>query len=894
MKRTLRDVMVGAMSGVAAVGAGVLLPQSALGQEVERPQSQPTTPAAPAAAAATPATPPPAMQPPRQTPPAQQSQQRRTPPAPPPAAGAQAQTPAPSAQIPQPQLAIRRIIVEGNQRVEASTVQSYLLLRPGDLVEPERVDLSLKTLFATGLFADVQIGQRDADLVVRVVENPIVNRVIFEGLNSLKEEDLQKEIQAKPRSVFTPARAQADVQKIIEQYRRSGRFAATVTPQVRELEQNRVDLIFEVDEGPVTGVRNINFIGNKEFSDRELRESILTEESHWWKFFSKNDNYDPDRLEYDRELLRQYYTNRGFADFRVVSATAELTPDQKDFFITFTIDEGEKYDFGEVRVETELDKVPAELLRAVVPIRTGQMFEGELIEKSIDAMTFTAGTGGYANVDIRPRIERNKETRKVDVTFEVNEGPRVFVERINIVGNTRTLDQVIRRELRVSEGDAFNRVLLDRSRSRIRSLGFFKNVEITETEGSQPDRAVVDVKVQEDTTGELAFAAGFSSTDNFLFDVSVSERNLRGRGQFLRLRASTSSRRQQVDIRFTEPRFMGRDLAAGFDLYTLRTDYLDESSFENQSTGGTLRASFPITDTTGMGLTYTVRQDDTQIADFLVSVADGPDADTDADLIDQCSTDARNVSRPLLCDQEGTFLTSVLGYTFNWDKRNDPVDPTRGFDMSLRQDFAGLGGDVKYLRTELEATTYYGIFRDVVASFSLSGGYIMGWGDDNVRINDRFFKGGSNFRGFDVAGIGPRQIIVVEDSTTPNNPQIIEGDSLGGKAYYIGTLQMTFPTGLPKEYGISGALFAEFGGLGLLDEFDRRKQVVQTLDQSNLPNFTRVTSYVDDALSLRASVGVSIFWDSPFGPVQFDFAHPLAKEEYDKTESFRFSTRTRF
>ncbi len=844
MKRTLRDVMVGAVTGVAAVGAGVLLPQPALGQEATRPQAQPATPQAPVQA---------------------------------------------------PQLAIRRIVVEGNQRVEASTVQSYLLLRPGDLVEPERVDLSLKTLFATGLFADVQIGQRDADLVVRVVENPIVNRVIFEGLNALKEEDVQKEIQAKPRSVFTPARAQSDVQRIIEQYRRSGRFAATVTPQVRELEQNRVDLIFEIDEGPVTGVRNVNFIGNQAFSDRDLKDAVLTEESHWWKFFSKNDNYDPDRLEYDRELLRQFYTNRGYADFRIVSATAELTPDQKDFFITFTIDEGEKYEFGDVKVETELDKVPSELLRAVVPIRSGQMFEGELIEKSIDAMTFTAGTGGYANVDIRPRIDRNRETRKVDVTFEVNEGPRVFVERINIVGNTRTLDQVIRRELRVSEGDAFNRVLLDRSRSRIRSLGFFKNVEIAESEGSQPDRAVVDVKVEEDTTGELAFAAGFSSTDNFLFDVSVSERNLRGRGQFLRLRASTSSRRQQVDIRFTEPRFLGRDLAAGFDLYTLRTDYLDESSFENQSTGAGLRASFPVTDSTGLGLTYTFRQDDTQIADALIDLNTDGDNDittTPTDLVDQC--DIRNLSRPLLCEQEGTFLTSVFGYTFNWDKRNDPVDPTRGFDMSLRQDLAGLGGDVKYLRTEIEATTYYGIFRDVVASFSLSGGYILGWGDDTVRINDRFFKGGSSFRGFDVAGIGPRQIIVVEDSTTPNNPQTIEGDSIGGNAYYIGTLQMTFPTGLPKEYGISGALFAEFGGLGILDEQDRRKQVIETLDTTNLPNFTRVTSYVDDSLSLRASVGVSVFWDSPFGPVQFDFAHPLAEEEYDKTQEFRFSTRTRF
>ncbi len=846
MKRVLRDVMVGAMTGVAAVSASVLAAQPAIAQDAARPQQPGQTPA----------TQPPAT-------------------SPPPAA------PAPV----QPGLAIRRIVVEGNQRVESSTVTSYILLRPGDLVDAERVDLSLKTLFATGLFADVQIGQRDADLVVRVVENPIVNRVIFEGLNSLKEDDLNKEVQAKPRSVFTPARAQADVQRIIELYRRSGRFAATVTPQVRELEQNRVDLIFEVDEGPVTGVRSINIIGNHAFSDREVRESILTERSHWWKFFAKNDNYDPDRLEYDRELMRQFYTNRGYADFRVISATAELTPDQKDFFITFTIDEGVKYDFGEVKVETELDRVPADLLRAVIPIQSGKIFEGELIEKSIDAMTFTAGTGGYANVDIRPRIDRDTAAKKVNITFEVNEGPRVFVERIDIVGNTRTLDQVIRRELRVAEGDAFNRVLLDRSRARIRALGFFKNVEIEEHEGSQPDRAVVDVKVEEDTTGELAFAAGFSSTDSFLFDVSVSERNLRGRGQFVRLRASTSSRRQQVDIRFTEPRFMGRDLAAGVDIYTLRTDYLSESSFENQSTGFGLRASFPITDTTSLGLTYTLRVDDTQIANLLVDL-DGSSATTN-DIVDQCSPAVPATQRPLLCDQEGSFITSVLGYAFNWDRRNDPVDPTRGFDLSLRQDFAGLGGDVKYFRSELETGFYYGLLTDVVASFSLSAGYIAAWGDEDVRINDRFFKGGASFRGFDVAGIGPRQILLSEDSTLPGVVNTIEGDALGGNAYYVGSLQMTFPTGLPKEYGISGALFAEFGGLGILDPNDRRKQVFTT-------GTSTLTSYVDDSLSLRASAGVSIFWDSPFGPVQFDFAQPFAREEYDKTQSFRFSTRTKF
>ncbi|MBI1250040.1 MAG: outer membrane protein assembly factor BamA [Alphaproteobacteria bacterium] len=831
MKRVLRDVVVGALSAAATVGAGAMAPGVAHAQD----NATPAAPGDPAQAAT--------------------AQYGGT---------------------------IRRVVVEGNQRVEPSTVTSYLALGSGDQFDAERIDLSIKTLFATGLFADVQIAQRDADLVVTVVENPIINRVIFEGLNALDEEDLAEEVQAKPRSVFTPARAQSDVQRIIELYRRSGRFAASVTPQVRELDQNRVDLIFEIDEGPVTGVRSINFIGNRAFSDRDLKDAIVTTESHWWNFFSRNDNYDPDRLEYDREQLRQYYTNRGYADFRVVSAVAELTPDQKDFYVTFTVDEGERYEFGDVRVETELDRVPAELLQAAVPIRSGNLFKGEQIEDSIDAMSFIAGTVGYANVDIRPNIERDRVNRKVNITFEVNEGPRVFIERIDIVGNTRTLDQVIRREMRVAEGDSFNRILLDRSRARVRSLGFFKNVEIEDSPGSQPDRSVVQVSVEEDATGELAFAAGYSSQESFLFDVSVSERNLRGRGQFLRLRASTSQFRQQVDIRFTEPRFMGRDLSAGFDIFSLRTDFQDQSSFINQSTGAGLRAGFPITERTSLGLTYTILNDDTDIDDIFVD-ADG-DPNT-VDFVNQC--DPTYISRPVLCDQEGTFLTSVLGYTFNWDRRNDPVSPTRGFDFEFSQDLAGLGGDVNYLRTETQAGVYYGILPGLVARARVNAGYIFGWNDDEIRINDRFFKGGSSFRGFDVAGIGPRLLTVQTDPLGGPN-RVFEGDALGGNLFAIGTLELEFPTGLPEQFGLGAALFAEVGTLGVLDDNARRSLFVTQSDGS------QILQYVDDAASLRASAGVSVFWDSPFGPVQFDFAQPLVREEFDRTESFRFSTRTRF
>jgi outer membrane protein insertion porin family len=432
---------------------------------------------------------------------------------------------------------------------------------------------------------------------------------------------------------------------------------------------------------------------------------------------------------------------------------------------------------------------------------------------------------------------------------------------------------VIRREMRVNEGDAFNRVLLDRSRQRIQSLGFFKEVTVEESDGSQPDRSVVTVTVEEESTGELAFAAGYSSTANFLFDVSISERNLRGRGQFLRLRASSSSQRQQIDLRFTEPRFLGREVSAGFDIYSLRTDFLRQSSFENQSTGLGLRVGFPTSERTSLGLTYSLIQDNTEIANIFVD----HDANPNTAPIDQCSL--LNPSRPLLCAQEGEFLTSLLGYTVNWDGRNQPIRATRGFDLVWRQDVAGLGGEVNYLRTELEGGAYYGLWGGFRATARLEAGYIFGWGGDDVRLNDRFFKGGSSFRGFDVAGIGPRQLLV-DDAT---GDLVTAGNAVGGNAYAIGTLQLDVPLPLPESFSLGGALFLDVGTLGVVDSASR--QPIDMGTQSLI---------VDDSTSLRAAAGVSIFWDSPFGPVQFDFARPLEYEEWDRREEFRFSTRTNF
>ena len=761
---------------------------------------------------------------------------------------------------PQAPTTIRTVQVQGNQRVEANTVASYLLFARGDPYSAERIDMSIKTLYATGLFADVEIDPRDGNVLISVVENPIINRVILEGNKALKSDKITDEIEAEPRAIFTRSKVQEDVQRIIELYRQSGRFAANVTPKVVQQPQNRIDLIFEITEGPVTGVKRINFIGNNEYSDGRLRKEIVTEQSIWYKFFSSNDNYDPGRLEFDREQLRKFYTDRGFADFRVVSAVAELTPDQEDFYITFTLDEGEEYRWGDIKIETELETLNEDFLRRLVRIKEGEVYKASEVEDAIDTLTFAAGTSGYAFVDIQPDIKRNRDDKTVDLVFNLVEGPRVYIERIDVVGNTTTLDYVIRRELELVEGDAFNRILLDRSRNRVRALRFFEEVEITETQGSSADRAVVEVKVTEQPTGELAFSAGFSSADAFLVDLSITERNLRGRGQLMRFLIRASSNRREIDLRFTEPRFMGRNLAAGIELFDVTIDFLDETGFRQSRTGGQISLGFPLTENTSLTARYSLRSENIEI----------PGINCAAILANPIQSQQNN-----LCQQEGKRISSIGGYTFAWDRRNDPITPTRGFDVRFNQDFAGIGGEVKYLRSDLQANFYRGIFKDVIASGKLYGGYIEGWGGDNILVNDRFYKGSYDFRGYEPTGIGAR--VIQTDTLTG---EVRRGQSLGGNAYALAATEVSFPLFVPQ---LSGSLFAEAGTVGLIDdEF-----------QFDVTDGNIRTQTIDE-LSVRAMIGASVYWESPFGPIRFDFTQPLRKFPYDERKSFQFTTRTRF
>lgn len=745
---------------------------------------------------------------------------------------------------------VGRIVVQGNERIEQDTVLSYLPIQVGDTVDQARLDLALKTLTRTDLFSDVRIQLQGDTLVVQVVENPIINQVLFEGNSNLKKDKLQDEVTVRPRGIFTKAKVQEDVGRIIELYRRSGRISATVTPKIVNLPQRRVDLIFEIHEGPKSGITGINFEGNEQFSANDLRDVVVTKESHWYKFFESNDNYDPDRIEYDREQLRKFYRNHGYYDFHVVSSIVELAPDRQAFAVTYTVDEGKRYKFGKVAVQTELKKLNPDILRALLPIHTGETFEDEKIQTATDALTFAAGSAGFAFVDVRPEFHANPATHTVDVTFDVKEGPRVYIDRIDIVGNTATLDYVIRRELALSEGDAYNRVLVDQSKNRIKALGFFKDVDITTTPGTEPDRTNLLVKVTEQPTGELSASAGYSSVDQLVLDLGFNQSNFRGRGQDLRARVEIGSLSQDIDFSFTEPRFLGRNLGAGFDVFATRYNFQQFASYQSASAGAGVHLAFPLTINSTMSLRYQLRTDDVIV---------------DSNL---CVPGQQLVS-VVLCDERGSFLTSSVGYSVRLDKRNDPVLPTRGFYLDLSQDFAGLGGNVYYVKSQWDGGWYHGFNKDFILSLSMNGGYVDGWNGAVVPIEDRFYEGGDSFVGFQLAGIGPRDIQF--------------GDALGGKLFAVGEILQTFPNLLPAQYGIKTAIIADVGTLGLLDRSAK----------FNPATDTPLTTVRDD-LALRAAVGIDVRWKSPLGPLRFDLAYPVAKQPYDVTQVFRFSTNTRF
>ena len=730
---------------------------------------------------------------------------------------------------------VEDVLVLGNRRIDSATVEAYLALGPGDPVTPEALNASVRRLFETGLFRDAEIAVDGRTLVVRVDENPTINRIAFEGNDLLEDEQLLAAITSRPRRAFTRSRVESDAQILGDIYRQTGRYATEIEPVVIELPENRVDLVFEIDEGAVTGVDSISFVGNRAFSDGRLRDVIETTETGIFGFLLTSDIYDPDRLEFDRELLRRFYLSRGYADFTVLSAVAELAPDREGFLITFTVEEGEVYEFAEQSVRVNAPGLEPEMFEPLIEGAPGDTYDADVVENNINRMIFEAGQEGFAFIDVRPRAIRDPEANTIGVVYELVEGPRVFVERIEIEGNDRTLDRVIRRQFALAEGDAFNSRAIRDAEQRIRALGFFSSVEVA-TDRVSEDRAVVTVDVEEQSTGSLTFGAGFSTDQGVLGEVNITERNFLGRGQLVRARVLVAGDQQVFDFAFREPAFLDRPLSAGFNLFYRLEDRQDESSFDETNIGFVPTVGFPLSENGRLELTYEISSDEIR--------------------------DVAEDASPLIKADAGTQITSLVGYTFTYDRRNDPFDTTGGYLLEVGQDFAGLGGDAQYIRTRGRGRVFQGFFDDdVVTSLEVEGGYIQSFGED-VRITDRFFIGGDTLRGFAQGGVGPR------DQVTD--------DALGGNAFAVARAEVSFPVGLPEDFGVFGGVFTDLGSLWTLDETDAGAY------------------QIDDGFALRGSAGVSVFWDSAFGPLRVNLAYPYLSEDGDDEQIFRLTAGTRF
>ncbi|MBS4772092.1 MAG: outer membrane protein assembly factor BamA [Proteobacteria bacterium] len=727
---------------------------------------------------------------------------------------------------------VRDIKVEGLERVEVETVLSYVDIKKNTIIDDAKMDASLKQLYATGLFNDVSLNMKnDGLLIIKVAENPIINKVLFDGNDKVDDEMLKGELQLAPRSTYSRAKVQEDVQRILEIYKRTGRYAVVVEPQIIERDQNRVDLIFKIDEGPLASINKVNFVGNKHYSDDDLQSEIMSKESRWYRIFSSAENYDSEKTNYDKELLRRFYFKRGYADFRVVSAVAELSPDKKSFVLTFVLDEGKRYKIRSLDITSDIADVDTAALKPAVQQETGDWYNADKVEKSVTALTDELGKKGFAFVDVEPEMTKDTAVGEIDLTFHVKEGERIFVDRINITGNTRTYDKVIRREFRIDEGDAFNVSKIKDSRRNVENLDYFSKVNI-ETMPKDDNKADINVDVEEKSTGYFNVGVGYSTVNGALVRTGVTENNFRGLGQRLGLDIGVSQRSQEYDVSFTEPYFLNRRLRAGFDLFRTEQDYQDEGSYDSESTGGRLRLGWNYTDDLSQQFRYTLRQDKISNVDSEASY--------------------------YIKEEAGKYNDSSVGQTIVYDKRDSAFNPKEGYFISFGNDVSGLGGDEKYLKFDAKLYQYYTLADYYTFKLFANAGYITGYGGKDVRLSNRYYLGGSTLRGFDVAGIGAR------DKYTD--------DALGGNWMLYTGGEVMFPIGL-DELGIKGRTFVDMGMLGKPDNIN--------------------TSVVEYSSSPRVAAGFGFQWLSPMGQIDIDFAFPIVKEDYDETQVFRLNFGTR-
>ena len=811
---------------------------------------------------------------------------------------------------------VKSITVDGAQRLEPDTILSYIRMRVGDAYTQASADQVLKDLFATELFADVQLRNNDGAVTIQVKENPVVNRIILEGNKRLKEEKILPEIKLAARQIFTRSKVRADVSRIIELYKRQGRFAASVEPKMVMLDQNRVDIVFEITEGPKSKVRQINIIGNEVFSDGELRSEMVTKQARSFRVFSSGTSYDPDRLAFDQQKLRQFYLTKGYADFRVVSAVAELTPDKRDFIITYVVEEGKRYKFGDVKVDSQLRDFDSDALAKRLPLKKGDWYNAKLVEDTVDSLTQTAGTFGYAFADVRPDFDRNMDDLTMGVTFLIAEAPRVYVERIDVNGNTLTQDKVIRREFRLAEGDAFNSLQVKRSSNRIKSLGFFQEkFDVEQKPASAADRIVLEANVEEKPTGELQLSAGFSSLESFIFQASIQQHNFRGRGQTVGTSVDYSRYSRSVQLSFTEPYLFDRNVSLGVDVY--RRDYNSfnylnsnrNTTYKQSTTGFQIRAGVPLTEYMSLIGRYTLNFDDVTLDENTYY------------LNGQCSV---LLAGRYLCDAIGKRTSSILGASLVYDTLDNRLRPTKGTSIVVGGDIAGLGGDVHYARLTANAARYVPLGKGFVFSLRGEGGAIKPLSSrsndptvDDIRLTDRFFLGEPQLRGFDIRGVGPRVLRKYytqnADGTfgaiTTDRSQWVD-DALGGRYYYLGHAELEIPLGSgARELGLRPSIFVDAGAVFGVAKPTTSTGVVLYTDKLTGKITTSATAsdgtantayqkydevFVGNSPKPRISVGIGVNWNSPFGPFRIDFAKVLSKVDGDNTKAFTFNVGTQF
>ncbi|HEY0331034.1 MAG TPA: outer membrane protein assembly factor BamA [Rhodopseudomonas sp.] len=799
------------------------------------------------------------------------------------------------------------IAVEGNRRVEVETIRSYFKPGPGGRLDQGRIDDGLKALIETGLFQDVRINQAGGRLVVTVVENPVIGRVAFEGNKKVKDEQLTAEIQSKARGTLSRPMVQSDALRIAEVYRHSGRYDVRVTPEIIEQPNNRVDLIFTVEEGAKTGVRSIEFIGNNAFSSYRLKDVIKTHESNFLSFLASGDLYDPDRVEADRDLIRRYYLKHGYADVQVVAALTEYDPEKKGFLVTFKIEEGQQYRVGSVEFQSTIPTLDANSFRSYSRVSVGSLYNAEALEKSVEEMSIEASRRGYSFATVRPRGDRNFDNHTVSIVFAIDEGPRTYIERIDVRGNTRTRDYVIRREFDLSEGDAYNRALVDRAERRLKNLDFFKSVKVVTEPGSSSDRIILVVDLEEKSTGDFSVSGGYSTSDGALAEVSVSERNFLGRGLFAKASVSYGQYSRGYSLSLVEPYLLDYRVALGLDLYQRQQLANSYVSYTTKTLGFSPRLGFGLREDLSLQVRYSIYQQEISLPDALNNcnnnfgtssyfptpgfINAGNDNPTAYGAYG-CLGDGEAALPVRIELQDGKSLTSAIGYTLTYNTLDNNKNPTDGLLIDFREDYAGVGGDVSYLKSAFDAKYYTPLVSDIVGLIHVQGGILNEAGGKDIRMLDHFQMGPNLVRGFAPNGIGPRDI--------SNYYLTGYGDALGGTKYWGASAELQMPFWfLPKEVGIKGAVYADAGSL-----WDYKGPTSWALtNQVNTVGCAPATKNAigtcagmtyDDSNLVRTSVGVGLIWASPFGPLRFDYAIPITKGQYDRVQQFKFGGGTSF